>query len=89
MLTGLAAYCHLAAGHADEAEASLKDALNRDPASATLLYAQATLHAQRGRAQAASRALTQARSAPHAAQLLAFSNDAEAAFDAVAAAAAN
>ncbi len=84
LVAGLAAQCHLLAGHVEEAEAGLKDALARDPSNAVLLYTQSTLLAQQGKAQQATRALSQARATPQGARLLQWIADAEAEFDRVA-----
>lgn len=57
-----------------------------DPGNAALLYSQATLLGQQGKAQASARSLSQARATPQGARALQFVADAEAAFDRVAAA---
>ena len=86
-VAALAAQCHLAAAHAEEAEAGLREALARDPAHAAALCSLSALLAHQGpaKAQQAARALAQARTTPHGAKSLQFLADAENAFDKAAA----
>lgn len=84
----LAGQCSLVVGRLDEAEAALKQSLQRDANCVSALYALHLVLLRQGKHQPAARALAQAKASPQGPSHLAFLAEADQAFDAAAAAAA-